>query len=64
MGQVGPDPHEGAAGLPAGSLFREKVAIGTFLQNWVLKGSLLCVKGPYFTNLYENNALIYQENVS
>ena len=29
------------AGLPARSLFREKVAIGTFLQNWVLKGSLL-----------------------
>ena len=45
-----------AAGLPARSLFREKVAIGTFLQNWVLKGSLLWVKSPYFTISYENNA--------
>ena len=44
------------AGLPARSLFREKVAIGTFLQNWVLKGSLLWVKSPYFTISYENNA--------
>merc|ERR1711911_345428 len=43
-------------GLPARSLFREKVAIGTFLQNWVLKGSLLWVKSPYFTISYENNA--------
>ena len=43
------------AGLPLGSLFREKVAIGTFLQIWVLKGSLLCVKGPYFTIFNENN---------
>ena len=51
-------------GLPPGSLFREKVAIGTFLQIWVLKGSLICVKGPYFTNFYETNAMIYQENVS
>ena len=44
------------SGLPAGSLFREKVAIGTFLQNWVLKGSLLWVKSPYFTTSYKNNA--------
>ena len=40
------------AGLPARSLFREKVAIGTFLQNQVLKGSLICVKSPYFTNFH------------
>ena len=39
-------------GLPLRSLFREKVAIGTFLQNQVLKGSLICVKSPYFTNFH------------
>ena len=56
--------YEWKTGLPLRSLFREKVAIGTFLQNWVLKGSLICVKSPYFINFYENNAYIYQENVS
>ena len=48
--------QDSKAGLPARSLFRERVAIGTFLQNWVLKGSLLWVKSPYFTISYENNA--------
>ena len=49
-------------GLPARSLFREKVAIGTFLQNWVLKGSLLWVKSPYFTISYENNAFFLRKS--
>ena len=50
------------AGLPPGSLFREKGAIGTFLQIEVLKGSLFCAKGPYFDIFYENNAKFHRKN--
>ena len=52
------------AGLPPRSLFREKVAIGTFLPIWVLKGSLKHVKSPYFTNFYENNAYFPRKSVT
>ena len=50
-------------GLPPRSLFREKVAIGTFLQNQVLKGSLICVKSPYFRNSHWNHDT-FKENFS